>query len=283
MKLKISIITVVRNAPQDLERTLANLTALDTSAAAVELVVIDGASTDRTPEVIERYADRISYRVSEPDGGLYDAMNKGIRAATGDYLWFVNAGDTVYSTDTLTLIFGGSGFSEVTSAGAGASVPELSASGALADIYYGETVVVSASGEPLGLRKKRLPHGGLTWRSLEWGMVVCHQSFIVRRAIAPLYDTGNYRLAADIDWVIACLKAAREVRYTGLILSCFTTGGISTRRRKASWRERWRIMRHYYGLPRTLWAHVRFVWDVVLGRVCQKGEYRPLKGGSYSQ
>lgn len=237
---RISIITVVRNAPEDLEKTLENLTSLDTSVAELELIVIDGASTDRTPGVIRRYEERIAYWVSEPDAGLYDAMNKGMDVATGDYLWFVNAGDTVRGKDALTRIFEGET--------------------EWADIYYGETLVASETGEILGLRKKKLPEN-LTWKSLKRGMVVCHQSFIVRREIAPLYDTARYRLAADIEWVIECLKRAHTIRYTGSVLSCFTEGGISTQRRRESLRERWRIMVRHYGYWSTLWAHVRFLFS----------------------
>lgn len=260
--VKVSVITVVWNAAAELERTLANLSALDRSAAELEVVVIDGGSTDGTTAVMERYGELISFGVSEPDRGLYDAMNKGIRAATGDYLWFVNAGDTVYGWDILTKIFGSDG---------------VSAAGGLADIYYGETLVTTPEGEALGLRRKRLPRGGLTWRSLERGMVVCHQSFIVRRQIAPLYDTDRYRLAADIDWVIECLKRAFSVVDTGLVLSCFTTGGLSTRRRRASWLERWEIMRHHYGLLRTLWAHAGFAWGVLWDKALGRPRYRRLR------
>lgn len=255
--VKVSVITVVWNAAAELERTLANLSALDRSAAELEIVVIDGGSTDGTTAVMERYGELISFGVSEPDGGLYDAMNKGIRAATGDYLWFVNAGDTVFEADVLTHIFGD-------------GAP-------LADVYYGETLVVTPEGEALGLRRKRLPKGGLTWRSLERGMVVCHQSFIVRRQIAPLYDTERYGLAADIDWVIECLKRAFSVADTGLILSCFTTGGMSTRRRRASWRERWNIMVRHYGLLRTLWAHAGFAWGMLWDKALGRPRYRRLR------
>lgn len=255
--VKVSVITVVWNAAAELERTLANLSALDRSAAELEIVVIDGGSTDGTTAVMERYGELISYGVSEPDGGLYDAMNKGIRAATGDYLWFVNAGDTVFEANVLTHIFGD-------------GAP-------LADVYYGETLVVTPEGEALGLRRKRLPKGGLTWRSLERGMVVCHQSFIVRRQIAPLYDTERYGLAADIDWVIECLKRAFSVADTGLILSCFTTGGVSTRRRRASWRERWNIMVRHYGLLRTLWAHAGFAWGMLWDKALGRPRYRRLR------
>lgn len=259
--VKVSVITVVRNAAAELERTLSNLAALDRSAAELEVIVIDGASTDGTPAVMKRYESLISYSVSEPDGGLYDAMNKGIRAATGDYLWFVNAGDTVYAPDVLTRIFGPGS--------------PLAADGP-ADVYYGETLVTAPDGTALGLRKKRLPRGGLTWRSLRRGMVVCHQSFIVRRAVASLYDTRRYRLAADIDWVIECLKRASSIRDTGLVLSRFTTGGISTRRRRASLRERWTIMRRHYGLAATLFAHAGFAWEMLLDKLLRRPPYRKI-------
>lgn len=259
--VKVSIITVVWNAAAELEKTLANLSALDRSAAEVEVVVIDGGSTDGTPAVMERYKGLISYGVSELDGGLYDAMNKGMRAATGDYLWFVNAGDTVFAPDVLTRIFAGGA--------ASTAVP--------ADVYYGETLVVAPDGVALGLRKKRLPRGGLTWRSLRRGMVVCHQSFIVRRTVAPLYDTVRYRLAADIDWVIECLKRASSVVDTGLILSCFTTGGVSTRRRGASLCERWKIMVWHYGWLATLGAHVRFAGEMLRDKVLGRPPYRPIR------
>ena len=74
---------------------------LSQSYTNVEYIVIDGASTDRTVELIKQYEAGISYWVSEPDQGLYDAMNKGLRKATGDYVWFLNAGDTLYTADTL--------------------------------------------------------------------------------------------------------------------------------------------------------------------------------------
>ncbi len=250
MEPKISIITVVWNDAAGLQRTLENLTGLDYPTPKLELVVIDGGSTDGTAQVIERYRSRLGYAVSEPDKGLYDAMNKGIRAATGDYLWFINAGDTVYAADTLRRIFP-----------AGSAQP-------LCDAYYGDTLATTPEGRALGLRKK-MPPQQLTWRSLLHGMVVCHQSFLIRRNLAPEYDP-RFRLAADIDWMIRSLRNAASICHTGLILSRFPVGGLSSRRRRASLRERWAIMVEHYGLRPALWAH--------LGFLCQMGKppYRPL-------
>ena len=96
---KFSIITITYNAEQWLERTI--LSVLSQSYTNVEYIVIDGASTDRTVELIKQYEAGISYWVSEPDQGLYDAMNKAIDMATGHYIVFLNAGDRLHSPDTL--------------------------------------------------------------------------------------------------------------------------------------------------------------------------------------
>lgn len=235
---KISIITVVYNAKEELEKTLENMTALKYDKK--EIIVIDGGSTDGTKEVIEKYSLDISTWLSEPDEGLYDAMNKGLKLATGSYVWFINAGDFVYSPDTLSNIFMGQE--------------------QYSDIYYGETLILSEEGEPLGLRKKRLPRR-LSARSFKNGMVVCHQSIIIRAKIAPLYNL-DYKYAADIEWVIKSLKSAKTITNTHQILSKFSEGGISTRQRKKSLKERYKIMRKYFGTASTIVSHIKFGFEI---------------------
>ena len=94
-----SIITITYNAERWLEQTI--LSVLSQSYAGIEYIVIDGGSTDGTVEIIRRYASGIAYWTSEPDKGIYDAMNKGLQRATGDYVWFINAGDTFYAANTM--------------------------------------------------------------------------------------------------------------------------------------------------------------------------------------
>lgn len=255
---KISIITVVRNNERGLELTLSNLESIN--YPNLELIVIDGASTDSTMEVARRHSASISYLLSEPDKGLYDAMNKGILASTGNYLWFINAGDTVFC-----------------------SGEQLQKAILRADseyginncpILFGDTLICDIYGQILGLRGKKLP-AKLTAESLKHGMVVCHQSILVSRSLAPMYDL-RYRYASDIDWVIESLKRAEKasltVFNTSLVLSRFEIGGISTANRKAGLRERWVIMRHHYGFFATFFAHVSLAVGLLL-----KPTYRPYK------
>ncbi len=247
---KVSVIVVAYQAASDLRMTLSNLSRQE--YPDLEVVVIDGGSTDSTLRVLEEFSALIGVSVSEPDEGIYDAMNKGLARATGDFVWYINAGDRIHSPRALREIF-----------------DEFGSDG---DLYYGDTLIFSKEGKRLGLRKKSLPDR-MTWRSFLRGMVVCHQSVIVRKSVAPSYDVG-YRIAADVEWVLLCLRNAEKIVPTGRVLSEFTEGGISTVRRREGLRERYRIMKKYFGLLPTLWAHLRFVLDAL------SPDYRPYHDGS---
>jgi glycosyltransferase involved in cell wall biosynthesis len=232
-----SIITITYNAAQYVERTV--LSVLGQSYPGIEYILIDGGSTDGTVDIIRRYETGIRYWSSEPDGGLYEAMNKGIQHATGDYLWFINAGDLFYSADTVQQV---------------ASLVRKET--VLPDVVYGETNLMDEKGESLGLRRLKAPDR-LSWKSFRMGMLVCHQSFIVKRAIAPSFDL-QYRYSSDFDWCIRCLKEANTILNTRNTLSRFLDGGMSTKQRKASLKERYRIMCNYYGKGSTAFLHLWF-------------------------
>lgn len=232
-----SIITITYNASRWLEQTILNI--LSQSYANIEYIIIDGESTDGTVDIIERYASGISYWVSEPDKGIYDAMNKGLQKATGDYVWFINAGDSLYTSDTVQQV---------------ASL--IQKKKVLPDIIYGETLIIDENGNPLGRRRLKAPNK-LSWKSFRMGMLVCHQSFITKRTMAPLYDL-TYRYSADFDWCICCMKQANKIYNTRMILSDFLEGGISTTQHKASLKERYDIMCKYYGSVSTSLLHVWF-------------------------
>lgn len=241
MQPRFSIITITYNASQWLERTI--LSVLSQSYSNIEYILIDGASTDGTVDIIRQYEAGVTFWSSEPDKGLYDAMNKGLQQATGDYVWFMNAGDTLYTADTVQRI-----------------VTSLKKKVSLPDIIYGETAIVDADSKFLGMRRLKAPVK-LSWKSFRMGMLVCHQSFISKREIAPLYNT-EYRLTADYDWCIQCLKRADKVHNTHLTLSSFLEEGVSSVNRKASLQERYAIMCSYYGkIPTMLlhgWFAIRF-------------------------
>ena len=232
--MTFSIITVTYNASRWLERTIVNV--LSQSYPGIEYIIIDGGSTDGTVDIIKQYASGVSYWVSEPDKGLYDAMNKGLLKATGDYVWFINAGDTLYTTNTIQQIS-----------------DSLKKEKYLPDVIYGETMIVDAKGNPVGMRRLKAPRK-LTWKSFRMGMLVCHQSFVARREIAPCFNT-DYRWVSDYDWCIQCLKKAQCIHNTSLVLSNFLEDGMSTIHRKASLKERYQVMKEHYGSVSTFLLH----------------------------
>lgn len=274
-----SIITVTYNAAAVLERTL--ISVLTQSCKNIEYLIIDGASTDETVAIARRYqmqtqtdgpmqtsgpaqaADlaqaagltQIASQtnpgsikrfemLSESDRGLYDAMNKGLEKATGDYVWFLNAGDTFKSTETV------------------GEVASICAQKGFPDILYGETDLTDEHGKVFAERRLKTPQT-LTWKSFRMGMLVSHQAFIVKRSLAPEYDL-QYRFSADFDWCIRCMKQAKTIENTRLRLIHYQYEGTTTANRKASLKERYEIMGRYYGSTPTrirhLWFTIRFYW-----------------------
>lgn len=244
--MKITIITVTYNAAQVLQRTLDSVSRQ--TFQQIDHLIIDGASKDETVRIAEGYQEEVAYPVliqSEPDQGLYDAMNKGLHMATGDYLIFLNAGDTLHADDTLETIN-----CQLTTVNSPA-------------VIYGDTAIVDGEGRFLHLRRLRPPKQ-LTWRSFRQGMLVCHQAFYVRRDIAQQepYDL-QYRHSADVDWCIRIMKRAEQMQLplvnTNTILADFMEGGNTTQNHRASLKERYRVMCHHYGSLQTFFMHIWFL------------------------
>lgn len=240
-----SIISVTFNAEFFLERTI--LSVLGQTYPRVEFIVVDGASKDGTLAIIERYDKRISRWISEPDKGLYDAMNKGMKMATGDYLCFLNAGDMFYEPETLQKM-----------------VDSIQSQSELPDVLYGHTVLVDESGRFKRMRRLEPPEE-LNWKSFRQGMLVCHQAFFAKRTIAVDYDL-NFRYSADQDWCIRTMKKADKLFNTHLTLIRYLDEGMSTRNRKASLKERFQIMVRHYGWFSTIVHHFWFVIRAVIKR-----------------
>ena len=242
--MKISIITVTYNAASVLKRTLDSVKAQ--SWQQIEHLIIDGASKDETISMAETYKAQCPYEVvilSEPDKGLYDAMNKGLRLATGDYLVFLNAGDTLHAADTLETV--------------------VRSAQPLPGVLYGDTAITDEQGKFLHLRRLRPPKK-LSWKSFRQGMLVCHQAFYALTDIAKNlpYDP-RYRYSADVDWCIRVMKEAQKRQLplvnTQAILADYQEEGQTTIHHRDSLKERFDVMRRHYGLFSTVMMHLWFV------------------------
>lgn len=219
---KISIITIVYNNVRDIEHTI--LSVINQTYSNIEYIIIDGASTDGTLDLIQKYRGSIDVLVSEKDKGIYDAMNKGLSKASGDYVLFLNSGDELYDNNTIqTIIEKGNG----------------------ADIIYGETKLVDESRNIIGDRRHKAPIE-FDWKSFQYGMNVCHQAIYVKREIAEPYDL-QYKLSADVDWVIRAAKNAKTTQNVNCYVARYLVGGMSQKRHKQSLQERYAIFKKHYG------------------------------------
>ena len=260
---RFTVVTITYNAAAVVRRTLDSVLAQ--TYEDVEHLIIDGASTDETLQIVEAYKQKSDesdsgHKVivkSEPDEGIYDAMNKGLTQVMGDYVVYMNAGDAFPAPDTLEQIARRCHLNELPSA-------ELPA------VLYGLTDIVDQEGR--FLRHRRLqPPARLNWRSFRHGMLVCHQAFYARTDLAKnlQYDT-QYRLSADVDW---CIRVMREADHMGLplcninmVVANYLEGGMSIKNHRESLRERFTVMRRHYGLLTTCAMHVWFVVRAAISR-----------------
>ncbi len=184
---KISIITVTYNASTLFEQTISSIASQ--SYSNIEFLVIDGKSSDNTTEIIQQYRDIIAYHVSEPDGGIYDAMNKGLQAATGDYVLFLNAGDYFCNDNSLENIM-------------------LSAPTSV-DVLYGDIQLMGTNGSMRHHKALQFSQENL----LKYGTgVLCHQAILVKRMHAPLYDT-RYVYKGELNWYFDIFQKTPDLSY----------------------------------------------------------------------
>lgn len=199
----LSVITVVFNGAATIERTITSV--LEQSGENIQYIIIDGGSTDGTLDIIKKYEDKIAYWISEPDEGLYDAMNKGIKKATGEWVSFINSDDW-YEKNAFQIFF-------------------QRAQGSSADILYGKVSRIE-NGEKngyVGINKEMNPE------FLHTENLYCHQGLFIRRKtfeLIGLYDC-RYKIWADYDWILRAHALGIDPEFIDECVANFTMGGIS--------------------------------------------------------
>lgn len=218
----VTVITVVRNGEKTVERAIRSVLAQ--THRPLEHVVVDGISTDRTLEIVRRYGSHLSW-TSEPDRGIYDAMNKGLALVSDpeSYVLFLNADDRFASDD---------------------AVADMMARSAGDDFLYGK---LERRDDPLG--HTDVIGKPVHLRDLLFGMKCHHQAIFCRRRVFDRlggFDPA-YRLAADYDWVVRVFRDTRVTRrFVPVVVASVDRGGASDARYPESLQERWRIVRDHY-------------------------------------
>ena len=217
----ISIVTVVWNAKDLIERTI--LSVLGQTYNEVEFIVIDGGSTDGTLDVVRRYDTKIDYWTSEPDKGIYDAMNKGVDRACGEWVLFLNAGDVFCDSEVLKSV-----------------VQDIPPD---AEVVYGGHQEDYES----GYRSIRTagPISDL-WK----GMIFSHQAMLVKTSLIKGYKFNvASRIAADYEFIYSLYQQRRRFHRTQIVISRVLADGFSASRNLRLTLDQWRIARNYTDQP----------------------------------
>ncbi len=205
--MKVSIITVVYNAVETLEKSI--LSVISQGYSNIEYIIIDGGSTDGTIEIIEKYKSKISYFISEKDKGLYDAMNKGIIACSGEIIGILNADDTFFSNNTIQKIV------------------DFYNSSSEIEACIGDVVQHDENG------KIRRYYSSKNWNpnKLRYGFMPPHPSIFIRKELFKKYGlySLNYKIGADFEMVVRYfLKNNVKWKYHGRITTKMLIGGLSS-------------------------------------------------------
>jgi glycosyltransferase involved in cell wall biosynthesis len=248
----ISIITVTFNAEKVLERTIKSIE--NQRCKDFEYLIIDGKSSDRTLEIAQKYKKVVSKIISEEDQGIYDAMNKGLFHANGKFIWFMNAGDEIADQSTVCTLVD-------------RLTPET-------DLLYGDAWFVNDMGDIRGKRSELTPHKlkpNLNWKDLRYGMLVCHQSLIVSKDIAPTYIKNN--LSADVDFEINSFKNSENSLFLDFPISKYLEGGVSNQNLKRSLKDRYSVLKHHFGFFPNLFNHAIILARGLMKILLSKGKY----------
>lgn len=252
---KVSIITVCLNAAMTIERTIRSV--MDQAYQNIEYIIIDGMSTDGTPTILDAYRPKIASILSEKDGGIYDAMNKGLAVATGDILYFLNADDALFDRDVIGDVV--RAFEEHPGVG----------------LLYGK---VHYEGEPLlfsiihkNRERVRDKKDCLTAK-------FCQQNIFAKKWVYE--KTGSfsakYTIASDFEWMITAIERSVGIACIDRYVVTFYYGGMHTKHPYQTIRERLDIIRRHYSAAVYAYYFMKSIVATVLyGHILNRAHTKP--------
>lgn len=222
---KVSIITVTYNAELHIEDTFKSVDEQDYPNK--EYILVDGKSGDGTLSILFTYKYMVDEYLIERDAGIYDAMNKGMKMATGEYIIFMNAGDLFVNKHSLSNIMKNTDGE---------------------DFIYGISVYKTRSHKMRPWHKVTPPAHELEALSFIDGMVICHQCMIVKKSLAPEFDVLGYEVSADLDWSIKIMKKVKtKYFYDEETFVYYLDDGFSANNKKLAAKERFKICKKHFG------------------------------------
>ncbi len=240
---KISIITVVYNGIEFLEETIKSVIAQ--TYPNIEYIIVDGGSKDGTLEIIKKYESYISKWISEPDKGIYDAMNKGIDLATGDWQNFLNAGDSYVSNNVLENLFT-TDLENIT-------------------LVYGDIIAIRENGQKLNVKAVELKNDN----SIKKGMKVCHQAIFYNKDIIIKYD-DKLRLKSEWKHLIEITRKENFLaKKFNFPIVYYSVGGLGAQQLKLNQKEYRDVFLKMYGISDYI-TYIPFFTYMTLRRILKK-------------
>lgn len=242
----ITVVTVVFNGEATLEQTIQSV--VNQTYDNVEYIIVDGGSKDRTLDIIKKYEDRIDYWQSEPDKGIYDAMNKGIELANGDWINFMNSGDSFYNECVIKNIYYG-------------NIHDC-------DIIYGKAIT-SKRQDIIVYRPTRF--------NLIIGRMLCHQSLFVNKSVFINYKFNcRYKLLADKDWLMKLIKRNCIFEYIDMHVCIYDLEGVSYKYRKIYYHESCVLVLSNFGFFAFLLYNIVHFLVYIKNNIFNKRRYKVL-------
>lgn len=249
--MKISIITVCKNAENAIERTLLSVVAQNCFCENIEYIVVDGASKDKTVEIIKQYANKHPIKwISEPDSGIYNAMNKALKMASGEIIYFLNAGDRLFDEKTIELV-----------------LTEFEKGGA--DFLY--TDILTCNINSLSEAKiKKFNHADKYFLFRD---CICHQASFFKKNVIEKFGGFNegFKLAADYEMLLKIMDDKNlKKAYLPITAAYYDVTGISSTSEDIVKKERVKIQKHFYSSPKAF-VYGSWIYQFVRRRLRKMG------------
>ncbi len=230
----ITVITVTKNCKESVVKTIDSVVRQNVAEASVEYILCDGNSTDGTYEIAKEYQNKYGCitTYSQLDSGIYDAMNKSMTYATGDYIIFLNSGDYFIDNSVLGKII------------------TFCLENGLPDIVYGD--IVTSDNNNCTIYKK----SSFSWKSLIMANTICHQGIIAKKSLFDEYKFDlSFKYCADRDWIYHMYFGHKRFKHMNEFIVYYDADGFSSSdsARKAIVDERYRLQKKY--CPLFLWVH----------------------------
>lgn len=217
--MKISIITVSYNAEKTIEQTI--LSVINQTYSNIEYIIIDGYSSDNTVDIIKKYQDLIAYWISEEDSGIYNAMNKGINLATGDYIQFLGSDDSLVSNDIIEKIVYN-----------------------IKKYKYPDVLSTPVWAVEEKSRYERLMNNNISLENIKKGMMLPHQGIFLKTSIMKEYKFNEvYKISSDFELILKCVVNNKRFTFIDIPTVFFSIGGVSSNNLLLGRKESYKILR----------------------------------------